>query len=74
MTSFVIVLFGAVLADERDWSGIYGGIFHYSMIFATSGSALLAFFYFWKKGRLDLDEEPKILMMQDDRKEDADGA
>lgn len=62
----LLPLFGTVLADERDWSGIYGGIFHYSMIFAISGSTLLAFFYFWRKGRLDLDEEPKIQMMREE--------
>ena len=53
------------LSDEQDWSGIYGGIFHYSMILAFFGSALLSFLYFWRRGKLDLDEEPKIQMMDD---------
>lgn len=56
----------ANLASELDWSGVYGGIFHYAMIFAFFGSALLAFLYFWSKGRLDMDEEPKWEMMRDD--------
>lgn len=53
----------------RDASGVYGGIFHYALVFAMVGSALLAFLYFWSKGRLDMDEEPKIQMMRDDEKE-----
>lgn len=56
----------ADLSTELDWSGIYGGIFHYAMIIAFAGSALLAFLYFWYKGRLDMDEEPKLQMMRDD--------
>lgn len=56
----------ADLAAEMDWSGIYGGIFHYGMIIAFSGSALIALLYFWSKGRLDMDEEPKLQMMRDD--------
>ena len=58
--------FGTMLVDGQDWSGIYGGIFHYSMIFAFFGGALLAFFYFWRKGKLDFDEEPKVQMMRDE--------
>jgi hypothetical protein len=54
------------LSAELDWSGIYGGIFHYAMIIAFFASALLAFLYFWSKGRLDMDEEPKWQMMKDD--------
>jgi hypothetical protein len=55
--------------DIRDASGVYGGIFHYALVFALVGSAFLSFFYFWSKGRLDMDEEPKIQMMRDDEKE-----
>ena len=54
------------LATELDWSGIYGGIYHYAMIMAFFGSALISFFYFWAKGRLDMDEEPKFQMLRDD--------
>lgn len=56
----------AVIICERDTSGICGGIFHYSLILAFMGSALLSFVYFWSKGRLDMDETPKIQMMNDD--------
>ena len=56
----------ADLSTELDWSVIYGGIFHYGMIIAFAGSALLAFLYFWSKGRLDMDEEPKVQMMRED--------
>lgn len=63
----------ADLASERDWSGIYGGILHYGLIIAFTGSALLAFLYFWSKGRLDIDEEPKYQMMKDDEQEDFNG-
>lgn len=54
------------LSTEIDWSGIYGGIFHYAMIIAFFGAALLAFLYFWSKGRLDMDEEPKLQMMREE--------
>lgn len=60
----------AFLENEMDWSGIYGGIFHYSMVLAIVGSAFLAFLYFWSKGRLDMDEEPKIKMMQEQEERD----
>lgn len=71
------------LVGERDSSGIYGGIMHYALVIALVGSAMLAFIYFWSKGRLDMDEEPKIQMMNDDEqtkvmcskdKEDAHGS
>jgi hypothetical protein len=64
----------AVLAGENDSSGIYGGIMHYALVFALVGSALLAFIYFWSKGRLDMDEEPKMQMMRNDNKEDGHGS
>lgn len=65
MNSFV----STALANEYDTSGIYGAIFHYSLIFALIGSTLLALFYFWRKGQLTLDEEPKLQMMRDEEKE-----
>lgn len=49
-----------------DGGGITGEVLHYGFIIALSGSALLAFIYFWSKGRLDLDEEPKYQMMDDE--------
>lgn len=67
----IIIAFG--IAGEADTSGVYGGILHYALIFATVGSALLAFIYFWSKGRLDMDEEPKLQMMLNEEKEDTHG-
>ena len=49
-----------------DASGVFGGILHYSLVFFLVGGALLAFLYFWRKGRLDMDEEPKYDMMKED--------
>jgi hypothetical protein len=49
-----------------DGSGIYGTLFHYSLVIAFVGSAFLAFIYLWKKGRLDMDEEPKFQMLKSD--------
>lgn len=54
------------LVGEKDSSGVYGGIYHYSLVFALVGSGLLAFLYFWSKGRLDMDEGPKFQMMHDE--------
>lgn len=59
-------IISTVMLSERDSSGICGGIFHYSLILAFMGSALLSFVYFWSKGRLDMDEAPKIQMMNDE--------
>lgn len=49
-----------------DGFGVHGSYFHYGLIIAMVGSAMLAFFYFWKKGRLDMDEEPKWQMMKNE--------
>lgn len=73
MMQATFVFIAWALNDEKDGSGIYGGIFHYGMIMALMGSALLAFIYFWRKKRLDFDEEPKLQMMRDDNKEDSHG-
>lgn len=54
------------LAEIIDGGGVYGAFMHYSLFFALLGSALIAFIYFWRKGRLDMDESPKIEMMRDD--------
>lgn len=58
-----------MLINELDSSGVYGGIFHYAMIFAFVGSALLALIYFWSRGNLDMDEGPKYQMMREDKEE-----
>lgn len=47
-----------------DGFGIYGSTLHSTLVVAFVGSAFLLFFYFWKKGRLDMDEEPKFQMME----------
>ena len=49
-----------------DSLGIQGSVFHYAMILAMVGGAFLIFLSLWRKGRLDMDEEPKIQMMNDD--------
>lgn len=49
-----------------DQGGIYGTALHYCMIFIFMGSALFIFLYLWRKGRLDIDEEPKMQMMRDE--------
>jgi hypothetical protein len=52
-----------------DGTGIYGELLHYSLIIALVGSAFLVFVYLLRKGRLDMDEEPKIQMMASDEEE-----
>lgn len=49
-----------------DGTGICGGWVHYAFILAFVCSAFLIFLYLWRKNRLDMDEEPKIKMMQED--------
>lgn len=71
MISEMYLAFG--LAEEMDGSGVYGGILHYGLIMAFMGSALLAFIHFWRKGQLNMDEEPKILMMRNDEHEEPHG-
>jgi hypothetical protein len=54
-----------LLSDIKDPSGVYGSLLHYSLVLALIGSTLLVFIYLWRKGRLDLDEEPKHQMMKE---------
>lgn len=56
-------MLGAEITDEM---GVYGSLLHYSLVILFVGSAFLIFLYLWKKGRLDMDEEPKYDMMDDD--------
>jgi len=49
-----------------DAMGVYGNYFHYAMVIAFVGSAFLIFFYLWKNKRLDMDEDPKFQMMQEE--------
>lgn len=49
-----------------DGFGIHGLILHYATIFLFVGTAALVFFYYWHKGRLDMDESPKFQMLKDE--------
>jgi hypothetical protein len=50
-----------------DGIGIYGNFLHYGLVITLVGSAFLIFLYLWKIKRLDIDEEPKFQMMQEDK-------
>ncbi len=52
-----------------DVTGDCGSLVHYGFVIAFVGSAFLIFLYLWRKGKLDMDEEPKIRMMQDESEE-----
>lgn len=54
----------------RDGIGIIGNIFHYALLLALVGSTFLIFIYLWRKGKLDMDEEAKYRMMEDEKQED----
>jgi uncharacterized membrane protein len=62
MQSFKTVFVLAAL----DGVGIYGTVLHYSLLIAFSASTLLLFIYLWSKRRLDMDEGPKMQMMEED--------
>lgn len=47
-----------------DGGGVQGSILYYSLTIAYVGSAFLIFIYLYSKGKLDMDEEPKIQMME----------
>lgn len=57
-----------ILGEHVDGFGVYGFLVHGMMVIFFVGAAFIAFLYCWKKGRLDMDEEPSIQMMQDDEK------
>jgi hypothetical protein len=59
-----------LLASILDGAGLYGGMLHFALCLAFVGSALLFLVYFWKKGRLDMDEGPKWQMMEIDEEEE----
>lgn len=52
-----------------DSFGVYGNYLHYGLVIVFMGSALMMFVYFWMKGRLDMDEDPKFQMMHEDKNE-----
>lgn len=49
-----------------DGGGVYGSIFYYSFTIAYVGAAFLVFIYLYMKNKLDLDEAPKMEMMDDE--------
>ncbi len=55
-----------------DASGEYGSIVHYAIVIALVGGAFIAFLYLWKKGKLDMDEQPKFDMMQESPEDKSD--
>lgn len=66
MRYFSTALLAFGVAHEKDGIGIYGSLMHYGLVIAFAGSAFMVFLYLWRKGRLDMDEAPKIQMMQED--------
>lgn len=50
-----------------DGFGLYGKFLHYGTVIFLVGSAFLIFLYLWRNKRLDIDEEPKFQMMQEER-------
>ncbi len=49
-----------------DGGGVYGSIFYYSFTIAYVGSAFLVFIYLYLRKKLDMDEAPKMEMMDED--------
>lgn len=49
-----------------DGIGVYGNFLHYGLVISLVGSAFLIFLYLWKNKRLDIDEEPKYQMLQEE--------
>jgi hypothetical protein len=58
----------AEIANTLDGGGVYGSAIHYSFIILFVGGALIIFLYLWSKGRLDMDEEPKLQMMTENER------
>ncbi|CDZ79842.1 hypothetical protein BN1013_00342 [Candidatus Rubidus massiliensis] len=51
--------------EGYDSLGIYGMYAHYAGIIFFVGTAAIMFSYLWYKGKLDMDEEPKIQMLEE---------
>jgi len=51
---------------KLDGWGIYGMALDYAVVVFFVGSALLIFIYLWSKGRLDMDESPKMQMLEEE--------
>lgn len=54
-----------------DGAGVYGSLLHYTFLLALMGSTLLVFVNLWRKGKLDMDEEAKMRMMEPEDKGDS---
>lgn len=52
-----------------DSYGIQGMVLHYAAVLLFFGTAILVFCYLWFNKKLDMDESPKIQMMQDETNE-----
>jgi hypothetical protein len=62
-----LVLLRLLIAESGlDPSGIYGMLLHYALTFVLVVGAIVIFIELWRKGKLDMDESPKIQMMQVD--------
>jgi hypothetical protein len=55
-----------MIAKTLDGTGIYGEILHFAFAALFFGGALLIFIYLWRKGRLDMDEDPARRMLEDE--------
>lgn len=49
-----------------DGWGSSGLILDYALVLFFTGGALLLFIYLWSKKRLNLEEDPKFTMLEDD--------
>ena len=54
-----------------DGSGVIGLLVGYTFMAACSLSALLAFYYAWKRGILSHEEAPKYQMMQEENEHES---
>jgi hypothetical protein len=68
MSQYHPVLIDLIAESGRvlDGGGVYGHFLHYGMVFFFGSSAALIFFYFWRKGELDMNEDPKYQMLSID--------
>lgn len=56
--------------ENVDGFGIHGLVLAYATIFTFVGTAFILFLFFWKKGRLDMDEEPKMQMLREEKQDE----
>lgn len=53
-----------------DCLGVYGNYLHYGAVIVLVGSAFFIFLHLWKTKRLDMDEEPKFQMMENEKSDE----